>query len=193
MNPQTWWYVVRASGIVAWLLRAASMLWGIVLAARPKVQGLRPAWLLDLHRWLGGLSLTFVGIHLAALVADSFVPIDVIDLLVPFAIDAQPAAVALGMLALRLLLAVEVTSLLMRRLPKPRWRGVHLTSYLLFWLATLHGILAGTDASHPMYVGAVIAVVGLVVPATVYRLLTSGRRTGRRRPAQAREPIKAGR
>ena len=28
MNPQFWWYVARASGIVAWLMLTAPVIWG---------------------------------------------------------------------------------------------------------------------------------------------------------------------
>ena len=34
MSGQFWWYVTRASGIVAWLLLTASVLWGIVLSTK---------------------------------------------------------------------------------------------------------------------------------------------------------------
>ena len=54
MNPQIWWYLTRASGIVAWLMLTASVIWGIVLATKAFPEHRRPAWLLDLHRWLGG-------------------------------------------------------------------------------------------------------------------------------------------
>ena len=50
---------------------------------------------------------------------------------------------------LPLLIAVQGSSLMMRRLPKRLWRHVHMSSYVLFWLAAVHGALAGTDAGHP--------------------------------------------
>ena len=56
MNPQVWWYLTRASGIVAWLMLTASVIWGIVLSTKAFPEHRRPAWLLDLHRWLGGLA-----------------------------------------------------------------------------------------------------------------------------------------
>jgi cytochrome b len=71
MSPQFWWFLTRASGIVAWLMLTASIIWGIVLSTKAFPEQRRPAWLLDLHRWLGGLTVSFVAIHLAALVADS--------------------------------------------------------------------------------------------------------------------------
>ena len=118
MNPQVWWYLTRASGIVAWLMLTASVIWGVVLSTKAFPEHRRPAWLLDLHRWLGGLAVSFTAIHLGALVADSYVHFGLADLLVPYASSWQPGAVALGVVALWLLLAVEVTSLAMKRLPR---------------------------------------------------------------------------
>ena len=145
MNPQFWWYVARASGIVAWLMLTASVLWGIVLSTRAFPRTRRPAWLLDLHRWLGGLTLSFVAIHIAALVADNFTPFGLADVTIPFASSWRPAPVALGVVSMWLLVAVQLTSLAMRTLPRRFWRAVHLSSYGTFVLATLHGAFAGTD------------------------------------------------
>ena len=94
-------------------------------------------WLLDLHRWLGGLAVVFTVAHVGGLIADSYVSFDLVDALVPFAASWRPGAVAWGVLALWVMVAIEVTSLLMRRLPKRVWRAVHLSSYLLAVAATL--------------------------------------------------------
>ena len=67
------WYVARSSGIVAWATVTASILWGLTLSSRLVRKRGVPAWLLDLHRYLGTLSLVFVLIHLGGLWADNFV------------------------------------------------------------------------------------------------------------------------
>ena len=54
------WYVARSSGIVAWATVTASILWGLTLSSRLVRKRGVPAWLLDLHRYLGTLSLVFV-------------------------------------------------------------------------------------------------------------------------------------
>ncbi len=171
MNPQFWWYLARSSGIVAWALLTASMIWGLLFATRLLKGGPTPKWLLDLHRHLGGLALAFTGLHLVALVADSYIEFSVADLFIPFASDWKPAPVALGVIGFYLLAAVEGTSLAMKRLPRKTWRNIHLISYPLFWIATLHGITAGTDATHPAYWAANTLAAAVVVFLTVYRLL----------------------
>ncbi len=149
MNHLVWWYVARASGIVAWALLVAGLVWGVLLATRVLRPHDRPAWLLDLHRWLAGLAVAMVGLHIGSLVADSFVHFGVADVLVPLASSWRPLPVALGVLSLYGLAAVEVTSLAMRRLSRRAWRAVHLTSYGLVWLVSLHAGLAGDGHLQP--------------------------------------------
>lgn len=146
MNPRLWWYVARAGGLVAWALLAASVLWGLALTTRAFAGRAAPRWLLDLHRFLGGLSVVFVGVHLTGVVADSFVHFGPAAVLVPLASSWHPVWVAWGIVAFYLLLAVEVTSLLRRSLPPRLWRAVHALSFPLFVVATVHVLLAGTDA-----------------------------------------------
>jgi DMSO/TMAO reductase YedYZ heme-binding membrane subunit len=175
MNPQTWWYLARASGLVAWGLLSASVVWGLLLSTRLTKGRPTPAWILDLHRFLGGSAVIFTALHLAGLVADSYVHFGIADLLVPYASSWQPAAVALGVVALYLLAAVEITSLLMRRLPRKLWHGIHLTSYAVFWLATFHLLLAGTDAANPIIRWTVSLVMAGVVFLSLVRVLTGPR------------------
>jgi predicted ferric reductase len=155
MHTQLWWYTVRASGITAWALTASSLLLGLTLSTR--VLGKKPSgpWLLDVHRFTGGLSVIFVGVHLAALVADSYTHFGPADLVVPFASAWRPAAVALGIVAFYLLAAIEITSLMMRRIPRRWWRAVHMSSALLYVTATWHLLAAGADARNGLLLAAV--------------------------------------
>lgn len=171
MNGRLWWYVARATGLVAWALLAASVLWGLALTTRAFAGRAAPRWLLDLHRFLGGLSVVFVGVHLVAIVADTFVHFGLADVLVPLASSWHPLWVVWGVVALYLLLAVELTSLLRRHLPHRLWRGVHALSFVLFLSATVHLLLAGTDADNGWalwpVLGTTMAVTFLAVARSV--------------------------
>jgi sulfoxide reductase heme-binding subunit YedZ len=146
VNTHLWWYVARSSGIVAWILVTAAVVWGLLLSLRLTKRP-RPAWVLDLHRFLGGLGVAFVGVHLAGLVADSYTHFGPASLLMPLASAWRPVAVAWGVVAFYLLVAVELTSLMMRRLPRRIWHAVHLSSYGVFALTTVHALTAGTDTT----------------------------------------------
>lgn len=172
MNPQFWWYLARASGIIAWLFITASVIWGILLSTKLFPAHRRPAWLLDLHRGLGALSVLFLFTHLGALIADSYIQFDIVDLLVPFASEWKTWQVALGVFAFWGLIVVELTSLAMKRLPKKVWRGIHFTSYLTFLLTSLHGTFAGTDATNTMYVATSVITTAVLALALSYRIAT---------------------
>ena len=183
MNEQLWWYLARSSGVVSWALLTAAVLFGLVLRTKVGASPAKPPWWLDLHRFLGGLATVFTAIHLVALVADSYVQFGIVELLVPGASAWRPGPVALGVVALWLLVAVEATSLLQKRLPRRVWRWVHLSSYPLFWLATFHFVSAGTDAGSRPAVVAVYASSGAVLFFTASRALISRRRPARPVPA----------
>lgn len=182
MNEKLWWYIARSSGIVAWALVAAAVVWGLLLTTRLLGGTPAPKWLLDLHRYLGGSALVFTAIHLVGLVADSYSHFGPADLLVPFANAWKPLPVALGVVAMYLLIAVEVTSLAMRRMPRRWWRWVHLSSFGVFWLATIHGVTAGTDGTNPVLWMSYLLIGGLVVFLTLVRVLAD-KRGASRRPA----------
>ena len=185
MNQHLWWYVARASGVVSWVLVSASVVFGLSLSLR-LTRKPKPAWVLDLHRFLGGLSVLFVGVHMAGLVLDSYVKFGLSELFVPLASAWKPVPVAWGVVGLYLLFAVEVTSLGMRRLPRRFWRAVHFTSYAVFVLSTLHMFTAGTDASNPLLQWAGLGVTAIVGFLTVARML--GAKKGRSERAATARP-----
>jgi predicted ferric reductase len=169
------WYVARASGLVGWGLLAAATLWGLALSTKVLGKRPRPNWILDLHRWLGGVALIFTGVHVVALLADQYVHLGLNAVLVPLASKWHPVALAWGVVAFYLLVAVELTSLARARLPKRLWRRVHFAGFLLFVMATIHGLAAGTDTKSAA-ARVVVATVGSVfVGLTAARISESVR------------------
>ena len=168
------WMTARAGGIVAWALAAASVLWGLALSTRILGQVLgaspRPAWLYDLHRFLGGIALVFTGVHVLAIWLDTYTSFGLVQVLVPFAATWHPGAVAWGIVGFYLLVAVEVTSLLRTKIPTRVWRRVHLGSFALFGVATVHALTAGTDRHAPWFLGLVVGVATLVAALTAIRV-----------------------
>src|SRR6476661_5115875 len=162
MKSQLWWYVARSSGLVAWGLLSLSVVWGLLLST--KLLGRRPgnAWLLAVHRGLGGLAVIFTGLHLTGIVADTYVHFGLASILVPFASQWKPLPVAWGVVGLYLLAAVEITSLLRPHLPRRFWRRIHQASFALFLTATVHGFTAGTDGRDMVTIFAGIVAVSVV-------------------------------
>ena len=193
MNPQLWWYFARASGMVAAVLLVASLVWGVLMATRALKPVDRPAWMLAMHRWFSGLAVTGVVIHIAALVADSYVHFGTKEILVPMASSWKPGAVTLGVVAMYLLVLVQATSLAMKRLPKRVWRGIHLSSYALTWLVFVHAGLAGTDVSNRVYQVVALLLTIVAVTAAVLRVTMgrASRRVGAAAPPSTQAPTAA--
>ena len=171
MSGQFPWYVARSAGLVAWALLAASVLWGLALSTKILSPKVRPNWILDLHRWLGGLALAFTAVHVGSLLLDTYVHFGLVSVLVPFAATWHPGAVAWGVVSLYLVAAVEITSLLRHRIPKSLWRRTHFLSFGLFVTSTVHGLSAGTDTGATMLRIAALMTAALFAGLTAARVL----------------------
>ena len=199
MSSQVWWFVSRSSGMIAWALITLSVCWGLFVSTKAVAKASTPSWLLDLHRFFGGLAVSFTAVHLIGLWADSYVEFGWSELFVPFASEWKSSAVAWGIIAMYLLVAVEVTSLAMRWLPRRAWRWIHHLSLPLYVLATYHGIAAGTDKSNQVFRLAALASINVVAFLAIVLILAARRTAISRstpskrpqRPARS-EPIPAG-
>ena len=170
MSEQIWWYTARAGGIVGWALLAASVLWGLAISTKATKGRVRPNWMLDLHRFLGGLGVIFVGVHVVGLVADSYAHFGLAELLVPFASTYRPAAVAWGIVGFYALVAVEATSLARKHLPRKVWRMTHGLAFPLYAFSTIHALTAGTDTTELWLQAVMILTSVLVAVLTVVRI-----------------------
>jgi DMSO/TMAO reductase YedYZ heme-binding membrane subunit len=183
MNPQTWWFLSRASGMTAGILLVLSLIWGVLLSTRVLKPADRPAWLLAMHRWFAGMAVTATAVHLIALVADNYVYFGAKELFVPMSSPWKAGPVAFGIVAFYLMVLVQATSLMMRRLPKRLWRAIHMSSYAMVWLVLVHGALAGTDATMRVY--QVVALILIISAVTAAMLRVN---LGRHRDATTRSP-----
>jgi predicted ferric reductase len=159
---------------VSWALVTLAVITGLQLSTR-LVRIPAPAWVTDVHRFLAGLAVVFLGVHLLGLVADTYVGFGLVDILVPFATKYQTTAVALGVIAMYLLVAIEITSLMMKRMSRRVWHGIHLSSYVLFPLATVHGITVGTDRHSFLLLASCLLGAAVVLFMTLVRILAPRR------------------
>ena len=185
VTEQLSWYVARSSGMIAWALVTASILWGLALSGRLVRRRGVPAWLLGLHRYLGTLSVIFVVIHLLALVADNYVYFGWAEMFVPLATDWRPVPTAWGIAAFYLLVAIQVTSWMMRRMPRRVWHTIHLSSFGLFVTGTVHGFQSGADRPNRLVQWSALVGITLVVTLVLFRLFTLSERRGRRHSRRA--------
>jgi methionine sulfoxide reductase heme-binding subunit len=179
----TFWLLARASGLTAYALLTMSVLAGLVVKSRPFGRAVRTASATDVHRFFALLALGMLVLHGVSLTLDQTVHMRVASLLVPGLSPYRPTAVALGVLACELAALIFVSFSLRRRIGARNWRRLHWATYLVFLMATAHGLASGTDSSQPWAFGLYLGAVGAVVFATAWRAFAGPTRS----PVPARE------
>ena len=167
----TFWLLARASGITAYVLLTASVLAGLVLKSRPFGRALKPASVIDVHRFLALLGLGMLIVHGVTLMLDRTLRMPLAGLVIPGASPYRTAAVAAGVVGAELMLLIYVSFLLRSRIGARNWRRLHWATYLVFLLATVHGVASGTDSGQPWAHAVYLGAVGAVAFATAWRAL----------------------
>ena len=158
-------YVARSGGMVAFGLLTASVLLGILLAGRKTL----PRWprfaVEDVHRFAGTLTWTFIGVHVAGLLVDTYIGFS-LQVLIPFTSSYRPAATAAGIVGAELLAAIAITNQLKDRLPHSLWRRTHYLNFAVWALSLVHGVTAGTDThagwAQLLYLASATSVVAAI-------------------------------
>lgn len=177
------WYTTRAAAITAYLLLSATTMLGLTITAKGPNRWLSRASVFALHEYLSWLALGFVGLHVGSLLVDTFQPFNPLDVLVPFASAYRTVAVGLGTISLYLM-AVLVSSFYLRaRIGQKTWRAIHFSSFLLYVIATLHGITAGSSSTQPWMQALYLLSGGAVLILLAYRIAKSRTTASRRQEA----------
>lgn len=172
------WYLGRGTGVVALVLFTLAVALGIGVRSGRPVAGLPRFGVHDLHRSVSLLATSLLAVHVATLLFDPYAQLRLVDVVLPFTGAYRPLWLGLGTLALDLLLAIVVTSLLRARIGLRAWRAVHWATSAMWPLALLHALGTGTDASTMWLRGIAIACVLAVAAALAWRV---GFPDGRRR------------
>ena len=143
-NPALW-YATRASGIAAYVILSVVVCIGISMGGKAQSRRWPRFSVEDIHRFGGLLVGSLIAIHVATIAVDSFLPFSVLNLVVPFTSSYRPLWTGLGIAAAELLLALAVTNHYRRRLPHSFWRKAHYANFAVWTLASLHGVMSGTD------------------------------------------------
>lgn len=181
MSDSILWYATRGAGIVSLLMLTGVVGLGVLASLRLQ----SPSWprflTAGLHRNLALLAVAFLVIHIVTAVIDPFTALGPLAALVPFASSYRPLWLGLGVVALDLLLALVVTSLLRVRIGHRAWRAVHWLAYAAWPVALLHGVGTGSDSA-AMWMRLIdVLCIAIVAGATAWRTTTS-------RPALRRPP-----
>ncbi|MFD9737387.1 ferric reductase-like transmembrane domain-containing protein [Umezawaea sp. NPDC059074] len=159
------WFASRAGGLLALVLLTGTFVLGLLTSGRHATVAWPRFTIALLHRNLSLLTVVFLAVHIVTAVVDGYVSIGWIDVVVPFVAGYQPFWLGLGAVAVDVLVALVVTSLLRARIRPEVWRAVHWLAYACWPVALVHGLGMGTDLWWVWVVDAVClaAVLGALV------------------------------
>lgn len=180
MSDELLWYVSRATGVVSLVLLTGVLCLGMITAGRRSPRGSGATVVMALHRWVSLGMVVFLAAHIVTAIVDGYVSIGWLAVVVPFVSDYEPLLIGLGALAVDLLAAVMLTSLLRHRLPERSWRLVHWLSYAMWPIAVVHGFALGTD-DQPMLRIITVACAAAGAAAVLWRSVNSHADRDRRR------------
>jgi hypothetical protein len=170
MSATAWqaltWEIARVGGFVAYGLVLSSVVLGLVLSLGWRSARYPRFVTTELHRFVTLLGVVFIAVHSIAVFVDPFIRFTPAEVLVPLLSHYRPIWVAMGITAGYLALAVYLSERVRFRIGYAAWRRLHYLAFLVFVLATLHGLATGSDTRTPwaiaIYGGGVIVVGALL-------------------------------
>ena len=144
-----WWLASRASGIVALALISLSVILGLAMAGRVSRDPKLRRTMIAVHEQAALAALIAIAVHAITLLGDKFLDPGPAGILVPFRMDHEPLATGLGIIAAYLAAALGLSFYFRRRIGTRRWRSLHRATILVYVLAVVHTLGAGSDAGTP--------------------------------------------
>jgi methionine sulfoxide reductase heme-binding subunit len=176
MSSTYLWYATRASGIVTLVLLTLTMVLGLVTASRTRARYWPGFAQQEFHRRVSIMTVVFLAIHVITSILDTYVHIGWLATVVPFTSDYGRFWVGLGAIALDLMMAVFVSSLLRTRIKPHAWRSIHWLAYGSWPIALAHTFGLGTDAGeHWVIVLGALCVLSVSL-ALVWRVRATAKR-----------------
>lgn len=179
------WFLIRGSGIAAFLLLTTSVAWGLMVSTKLLGRAVKAKGLQWIHESLGLGAVVATVVHLGALWADEFIEFSAVDLLVPGVSEWEPIATALGIVAFWTLLVVTFSFYVKKWIGQGAWRTIHYLAFGSYAAALAHGVVAGTDTQNPWMAGMYIGSAILVILLTVVRILLARAPNPRTAPTRA--------
>lgn len=147
-SPQSatlYWYVVRGSGFVAYLLLTIGVLLGLLLSLRWRNNSWPRLLTEGLHQFLQLLALFFLAIHIVSTLLDTYIHFEWYQMLVPFSGPYRGLWLAAGIIAMYLAIALAASIYVRRMIGYRVWRALHYAAFAAWLLALAHGLATGTD------------------------------------------------
>jgi len=165
------WYVTRITALLAYLALTGSVVYGLLLSTKILDRIAHRAVSFTLHQDLASIGLALALVHAAVLMLDRSVPYSPLEVVVPFSGPYRPIWVGVGQVTLGLTLVVLLSFYVRKRIGQPNWRRLHYLSFVAFFGATAHGLMAGSDSGADWVYLGYLAMTAIVVFLFVYRVV----------------------
>jgi sulfoxide reductase heme-binding subunit YedZ len=147
VHDHIWWLASRASGAVALGLITISVAIGLTMAGKIMRKPGRARTLVAIHEQTALAGLVAIAVHGTTLLGDAFLHPGIAGITVPGAIGYRPLWTGLGIVAAYLAAALGLSFYFRRRIGTRLWRRAHRATIVVYALAVVHTLGAGTDAS----------------------------------------------
>jgi predicted ferric reductase len=184
VSAHMYWYLGRSAGLIAYWLLFLSVVLGIAVSSRVFDGLFARGWVYDIHKFLSIFVLLAMVFHVLILLPDPWAKFTLVEMLVPFESHYRPTPVALGTVTLYGSIAVTASFYLKRFIGQKGWRWLHYTTFGLFVMALIHGLLSGTDSERPAVQISYLVSGVLVLFFVFFRILVTRAAGGKPRPAK---------
>ena len=139
------WYLSRASGVIAYTLFWLAVVFGLLLSTRLG-KHFNAARVFALHQYLSLIAVGFAAFHAGILLADNFLNLNLWQILMPFGFQTERVGVALGQLGFWLLFICAFSFYIKKYIGQSAWRWLHFLTFMAYMFISIHVFMVGSDS-----------------------------------------------
>lgn len=139
------WYLSRASGVIAYTLFWLAVVFGLLLSTRLG-KHFNAARVFALHQYLSLIAVGFAAFHAGILLADNFLNLNLWQILLPFGFQTERVGVALGQLGFWLLFICTFSFYIKKYIGQSAWRWLHFLTFMVYMFISIHVFMVGSDS-----------------------------------------------
>ena len=168
-----WWLASRSSGIVALLAVSISVIIGLMMAnGLPRKPGAKRQ-LLAVHESTALAGLIAIAVHGVTLLGDAYLHPTISQIAIPFTISYRPLYTGLGIIAGWSAAFLGLSFYARRWFGARRWRTIHRATIIVWALAVIHTLGAGTDATQ-LWMRVILLATGVPIVFLFLRRIMPG-------------------
>ena len=139
------WYLSRASSVIAYTLFWLAVIFGLLLSTRLGKR-FNAARVFVLHQYLSLIAVGFAAFHAGILLADNFLNLNLWQVLMPFGFQTERVGVALGQLGFWFLFICAFSFYIKQYIGQSAWRWLHFLTFMAYMFISIHVFMVGSDS-----------------------------------------------